>query len=157
LLAFKPINGVLVSLVSTLLVSFRSRLALQAEILALCHQLNVLRRSTHARGHCHRDSESWRASSLLRAARSLIAAPIFPLDRLPTRERNADSSLHVHSIIPYSNPSDGFQPILEPRRLLSPRMDGPNSNRMGFSEGTPTGTTLPNLPTEMVDLFWRIS
>jgi putative transposase len=42
-------NGVLVSLISTLVVSFRSRLALQAEILALRHQLNVLQRSTDAR------------------------------------------------------------------------------------------------------------
>ena len=137
--AFKSMNGVLVSLISTLLISFRSRLVLQAEILALRHQLNVLRRSTHARRrlrtsdrilwvwlshlwpdwrsalliikpetvirwHRRRDSESWRASSSLRAARSLIAPPIFPLDRLPTRERNADFSLHLQSIIPYSNP-----------------------------------------------------
>jgi putative transposase len=42
-------NAVLASLISTLLVTFRSRLALQAEILALRHQLNVLRRSAHAR------------------------------------------------------------------------------------------------------------
>jgi putative transposase len=49
LLAFASMNGVLVSLISTLSFSFRSRLALQAEILALRHQLNVLKRSTHAR------------------------------------------------------------------------------------------------------------
>jgi hypothetical protein len=42
-------NAALASLVSTLLVAFRSRLALQAEILALRHQLNVLRRSAGAR------------------------------------------------------------------------------------------------------------
>jgi hypothetical protein len=42
-------NAALASLVSTLLVVFRSRLALQAEILALRHQLNVLRRSAGAR------------------------------------------------------------------------------------------------------------
>jgi putative transposase len=42
-------NAVLTSLISTLLVAFRSRLALQAEILALRHQLSVLQRSTHAR------------------------------------------------------------------------------------------------------------
>ena len=49
MLAFGPMNGALTSLVSTLLVGFRSRLALQAEILALRHQLNVLQRSTDAR------------------------------------------------------------------------------------------------------------
>jgi putative transposase len=49
LLAFPTMNGVLVSLMSTLLVAFRSRLALQAEILALRHQLNLLQRSTHSR------------------------------------------------------------------------------------------------------------
>jgi putative transposase len=36
---------VIISLISTLLVSFRSRIALQAEILALRHQLAVLRRT----------------------------------------------------------------------------------------------------------------
>ena len=44
-------NCVLASIISTLLVAFRSRLALQAEILALRHQLNVLRRSADARRH----------------------------------------------------------------------------------------------------------
>jgi len=42
-------NAALASLVSTILVAFRSRLALQAELLALRHQLNVLRRSAGAR------------------------------------------------------------------------------------------------------------
>jgi hypothetical protein len=42
-------NSVLVSLTSTLLVSFRSRIALQAEILALRHQINILRRSSQKR------------------------------------------------------------------------------------------------------------
>jgi putative transposase len=42
-------NAVLASLISTLLVTFRSRLALQAEILALRHQLNVIQRSAHSR------------------------------------------------------------------------------------------------------------
>ena len=42
-------NRVLASLISTLLVAFRSRPALQAEILALRHQLNVLRRFAGAR------------------------------------------------------------------------------------------------------------
>jgi len=42
-------NDVLVSLISTLLVSFRSRLALQAEILALRHPLNILQRSSNQR------------------------------------------------------------------------------------------------------------
>ncbi len=41
-------NGVPASLISTLIIAFRSRLALQAEILALRHQLQVLQRSTHA-------------------------------------------------------------------------------------------------------------
>ena len=36
-------NSVMVSLISTLLVSFRSRIALQAEIPTLRHQLAVLR------------------------------------------------------------------------------------------------------------------
>jgi len=49
LLAFPSMNGVLFSLISTLSFSFRSRLALQAEILALRHQLNVPQRSAHAR------------------------------------------------------------------------------------------------------------
>src|SRR4029453_8084932 len=44
-------NCVLASIISTLLVAFRSRLALQAEILALRHQLNLLRRSADARRH----------------------------------------------------------------------------------------------------------
>src|SRR5215510_6516256 len=44
-------NCVLASIISTLLVAFRSRLALQAEILALRHQLNVLRRSADVRRH----------------------------------------------------------------------------------------------------------
>ena len=44
-------NCVLASIISTLVVAFRSRLALQAEILALRHQLNVLRRSADARRH----------------------------------------------------------------------------------------------------------
>ena len=44
-------NCVLASIISTLLVAFRSRLALQAEILALRHQLNVLGRSADARRH----------------------------------------------------------------------------------------------------------
>jgi len=42
-------NAAPASLVSTILVAFRPRLALQAEILALRHQLNVLRRSAGAR------------------------------------------------------------------------------------------------------------
>jgi putative transposase len=42
-------NAALASVVSALIFSFRSRLALQAEILALRHQLDVLRRSTDAR------------------------------------------------------------------------------------------------------------
>ena len=42
-------RAVFFSLISTLSFSFRSRLALQAEILALRHQLNVLQRSAHAR------------------------------------------------------------------------------------------------------------
>ena len=42
-------NAALASLVSTILVAFRSRFALQAEILALRHQLNVLHRSAGAR------------------------------------------------------------------------------------------------------------
>lgn len=42
-------DGVLVSLISTLLVSFRSRLVLHAEILALRHQLNILQRSSNER------------------------------------------------------------------------------------------------------------
>jgi hypothetical protein len=42
-------NAVLTSLISTLLVTFRSRLVLQAEILALRHQLNVIQRSAHSR------------------------------------------------------------------------------------------------------------
>jgi hypothetical protein len=42
-------NAVLVSLISTLLVSFGSRLALQAEILALRHQLNILQGSSNKR------------------------------------------------------------------------------------------------------------
>ena len=49
MIVFGPINGVLASLISALLVTLRSRLALQAEILALRHQLNVLRRSVGAR------------------------------------------------------------------------------------------------------------
>lgn len=49
MLAFPTMNAALASLISTLFVGFRSRLALQAEILALRHQLNVLRRSTDAR------------------------------------------------------------------------------------------------------------
>jgi len=42
-------NSVLASLISTLLISFRSRIALQAEILALRHQINILRRSAPKR------------------------------------------------------------------------------------------------------------
>jgi putative transposase len=42
-------NAALASIVTALTFSFRSRLALQIEILALCHQLNVLHRSTDAR------------------------------------------------------------------------------------------------------------
>jgi transposase InsO family protein len=42
-------SGVLVSLLSTLLVSWRSRLALQAEILAIRHQINLLQRSSKKR------------------------------------------------------------------------------------------------------------
>lgn len=42
-------NSVLVSLISTLLVSFRSRIALQGEILALRHQINILQRSSQKR------------------------------------------------------------------------------------------------------------
>jgi putative transposase len=49
LLAFRATNALLASIVSSLIFSFRSRLALQAEILALRHQLNVLQRSTDAR------------------------------------------------------------------------------------------------------------
>ena len=49
MLAFEPLNGALVSLISTLLVSFRSRPALQAEILALRHQWNILQRSSRKR------------------------------------------------------------------------------------------------------------
>ena len=44
MLASRPLNAVLVSLVSTLLDSFESRLTLQAEILALRHRLNILQR-----------------------------------------------------------------------------------------------------------------
>lgn len=42
-------NNMLASLISTLLVSFRSRLVLQAEILALRHQLNLLQNSSKKR------------------------------------------------------------------------------------------------------------
>jgi len=42
-------NALLASIVSALIFSFRSRLALQAEILALRHQLNVLQRSACTR------------------------------------------------------------------------------------------------------------
>ena len=49
MLAFRVMNAALASIVTALTFSFRSRLALQAEILALRHQLNVLRRSTDAR------------------------------------------------------------------------------------------------------------
>ncbi len=42
-------NAVLASIVSALISNFRSRLALQTEILALRHQINVLHRSTDAR------------------------------------------------------------------------------------------------------------
>jgi len=42
-------SSVLVSLLSTLLVSFRTRLVLQTEILALRHQINLLRRSSKKR------------------------------------------------------------------------------------------------------------
>jgi hypothetical protein len=42
-------NGALASIISTLLVGRRSRLALQAEVLALRHQLNILCRSAGAR------------------------------------------------------------------------------------------------------------
>jgi hypothetical protein len=49
LLAFRSMNRVLASLISTVLVSFRSRGALQAEILALRHQINILRRSSPKR------------------------------------------------------------------------------------------------------------
>ena len=42
-------NSVLISLISTLLFGFRSRLALQDEILALRHQLNILQRSSNQR------------------------------------------------------------------------------------------------------------
>jgi len=42
-------KSLLVSLISALLVSFRSRIALQAEILALRHQINILRRSSQKR------------------------------------------------------------------------------------------------------------
>jgi hypothetical protein len=53
-------NAVLDLLVSALLVTFRSRLALQAEILALRHQLNVIQRSTHARRRlCLSDRIFW--------------------------------------------------------------------------------------------------
>ena len=41
--------AVLSSLTSTLLFSFRSRLALQAEILAFCHQIVVLKHSSEKR------------------------------------------------------------------------------------------------------------
>jgi len=51
LLAFRSMNSVLASLISTLLVSFRSRRALQAEILALRHQINILQRSSPKRPH----------------------------------------------------------------------------------------------------------
>jgi len=44
-------NSVLASLISTLLVSFRSRIALQTGILALRHQINLLRRSSQKRPH----------------------------------------------------------------------------------------------------------
>jgi hypothetical protein len=43
-------NAVLVSFISTLLDSFESRLALQAEILALRHRLNILQRKETIRG-----------------------------------------------------------------------------------------------------------
>ena len=49
MLAFRAVNAALASIVTALTFSFRSRLALQVEILALRHQLNVLRRSTDAR------------------------------------------------------------------------------------------------------------
>ncbi len=49
MLAFTAMNAVLISILSALILSFRSRLALQAEILALRHQLNVLQRSSDAR------------------------------------------------------------------------------------------------------------
>ncbi len=49
MLAFRTMNAALASIVTALTFSFRSRLALHAEILALRHQLNVLRRSTDAR------------------------------------------------------------------------------------------------------------
>ena len=53
-------NAALASLVSTILVAFRSRLALQAEILALRHQLNVLRRSAGARSQLRTsDRDLW--------------------------------------------------------------------------------------------------
>jgi hypothetical protein len=42
-------RAILISLISTILASFRSRLALQAEIFALRHQINVLRRSVPSR------------------------------------------------------------------------------------------------------------
>ena len=49
MLAFRAMIAALASVVSALNFSFRSRLALQAKILALRHQVNVLRRSTDAR------------------------------------------------------------------------------------------------------------
>ena len=48
-MAFRSMNSVLVSLISTFLVSFRSRIALQAEILALRHQINILQRASKKR------------------------------------------------------------------------------------------------------------
>jgi len=46
LLAFRAMNAALASIATALIFSFRSRLALQAEILALRHQLNILQRFT---------------------------------------------------------------------------------------------------------------
>jgi putative transposase len=53
-------NSVLASLISTLLVSFRSRLVLQAEILALRHQLNILQKFSKRRTRlCAPDPILW--------------------------------------------------------------------------------------------------
>jgi hypothetical protein len=50
-------NPVLASIVSALIFGFRSRLALQAEILALRRQLNGLQRSAHTRKNLRTSGE----------------------------------------------------------------------------------------------------
>jgi len=79
-------NAAPASLVSTLVVAFRSRLALQAEILALRHQLNVLRRSAGARSRLRtsdrvlwvwlsRLRSDWRSALVIVKPETVIVVP----------------------------------------------------------------------------------